>query len=222
MNTNTITPCLWSDTPMHVGSQEIHELRRPYLPCAIFTEVIWGEQRVQEMWVRYRRWRWVGFLSRFFFIARTPFFPCAFTHSDTDLMAIRTETGAKRSEGQIQRPSAGWGSSLCCWSGWHITPCGDDCAIYCLAGAGDLRQRKQTGSAWRTGPHFIVCQHNRLIGDAHALTITKHELKVVRKSTECVNWNTCKVNICVVFFLIYVNKVIFTGFTGGFFLISQF
>lgn len=42
-------------------------------------------------------------------------------------------------------PGTGWGSSLCCWSGCHITPCGDDCAIYCLASAGNW-QRSQTGS----------------------------------------------------------------------------
>lgn len=43
-------------------------------------------------------------------------------------------------------PGTGWGSSLCCWSGCHITPCGDDCAIYCLASAGDWRRRSQTRS----------------------------------------------------------------------------
>lgn len=42
-------------------------------------------------------------------------------------------------------PAAGWGSILCCWSGCHITPCGDDCAIYCLAGAGDRRRWSRTG-----------------------------------------------------------------------------
>lgn len=46
-------------------------------------------------------------------------------------------------------PAAGWGSILCCWSGCHITPCGDDCAIYCLAGAGDRRRWNRTGPSVR-------------------------------------------------------------------------
>lgn len=115
---------------------------------------------------------WVGFLSRFIaatFFARTPFFPpCAFTHSDTDWMEIESpkwseEIPAERRKRRGRRhpggPRAGWGSSLCCWSGCHITPCGDDCAIYCLAGAGNLRQWNQTGSedaGWRR-----ACLHDR-------------------------------------------------------------
>lgn len=157
------------------------EPRRPYLPYVVFTEVIWGEQRVQGVRERYRR---CGFSPLLFFgwgfclallrprFARTPFFlSCAFTHSDTDWTDILTASGANRSQrGQRERqramrPGAGWGSSLCCWSGCHITPCGDDCAIYCLAGAGDLRQRSQTGSTWNDWARCVVCQQNTLHGD---------------------------------------------------------
>lgn len=33
--------------------------------------------------------------------------------------------------------------------GCHITPCGDDCAIYCLAGAGDRRRWNETDPSVR-------------------------------------------------------------------------
>lgn len=38
----------------------------------------------------------------------------------------------------------GWGSSLCCWSGCDIARCGDNCASYCLASAGDDQLQKKT------------------------------------------------------------------------------
>lgn len=96
---------------------------------------------------------WVGFLSRF--IAATfcahAIFPVRF-YAQLDRLngdshwkwggEILKED--KRKAKEHRGPGAGWGSSLCCWSGCHITPCGDDCAIYCLAGAGDLRQRNHT------------------------------------------------------------------------------
>lgn len=63
-------PFLWFnvDIVMNVAcaTQEIDgEPRRPYLPYVTFTEVIWGEQRVQEIWERYRGWFffWVFFGS---------------------------------------------------------------------------------------------------------------------------------------------------------------
>lgn len=139
----------------HSGNRR--SARRPHLPYVIFTEVIWGEQRVQEIWERCRRiffpFPWVGFLSRF--IAATfcahAIFPVRF-YAQLDRLngdshwkwggEILKED--KRKAKEHRGPGAGWGSSLCCWSGCHITPCGDDCAIYCLAGAGDLRQRNHT------------------------------------------------------------------------------
>lgn len=45
-------------------------------------------------------------------------------------------------------PGAGWGSSLCCWV-VILPPCGDDCAIYCLAGAGEQRRWNGTGPSVR-------------------------------------------------------------------------
>lgn len=38
----------------------------------------------------------------------------------------------------------GWGSSLCCWSGCDIARCGDNCASYCLASAGDDQLQTKT------------------------------------------------------------------------------
>lgn len=38
----------------------------------------------------------------------------------------------------------GWGSSLCCWSGCDIARCGDNCASYCLASAGDDQLQMKT------------------------------------------------------------------------------
>lgn len=55
------------------------------------------------------------------------------------------ERGWSRTMEPERGPAAGWGSILCCWSGCHVTPCGDDCAIYCLAGAGDRRRWSRTG-----------------------------------------------------------------------------
>lgn len=103
--------------------------------------------------------------------ARTPFFPVRFyaqrhrPNGDSDWKVEWRDTEEDKRRGKEHRgPSAGWGSSLCCWSGCHITPCGDDCAIYCLAGAGDLRRRNQTGS---TRAHCVVCKQNKLNGVCH-------------------------------------------------------
>lgn len=51
--------------------------------------------------------------------------------------------------GVARRPphhGPGWGSSLCCWSGCDIARCGDNCASYCLASAGDAQRRR--GGQW--------------------------------------------------------------------------
>lgn len=172
-----------------------------YLPYAVFTEVIWGERaagagnkgKVQEVF--FFSFLSLGGVSVSLYcghvFARTPFFPCAFTHSDTD--CAETGSGAKKKKKRTKekakssggRPRAGWGSSLCCWSGCHITPCGDDCAIYCLAGAGDLRRRNQTGSTWRT-ELTVVFVNNKLNRDEYALEIIMWNF--LRKLSEGMNW----------------------------------
>lgn len=71
------------------------EPRRPYLPYVIFTEVIWGDQRVQEIWELYRRCVFF-FFPLFFFLggvfvslycghvfARTPCFSRALLRTAT-------------------------------------------------------------------------------------------------------------------------------------------
>lgn len=159
---------------------------RPHLPYATFTEVIWGEQRVQEIWKRYRgcffpRFLWVGFSCRFIAViicAHASFLMRLYAqqhrmngHFDRTWgeEIYKEDKKAKRTGG----PDTGWGSSLCCWLGCHITPCGDDCAIYCLAGAGELR-RSQTGSA--------VCKQNKLNGEelAFIISITLVKLRKVK------------------------------------------
>lgn len=61
----------WRLSPMPAGQLTVSPAV-PHLPYATFTEVIWGEQRVQEIWKRYRgcppprpRFLWVGFSCRF-------------------------------------------------------------------------------------------------------------------------------------------------------------
>lgn len=84
--------------------------------------------------------------------ARTPFFPprALLRTATQGWLSGEIPKRTKEEAESVEGPRSGWGSSLCCWSGCHITPCGDDCAIYCLAGAGDLRQRRRTGSTRTT------------------------------------------------------------------------
>ena len=86
---------------------------------------------------------WVGFISRFpTDILRTSISPCAFTHSGTG----RMET--QRSKAEVGQRSHGGGQVLAevvlCAVPLSYYPRGDDCAIYCLAGAGDRRRWKET------------------------------------------------------------------------------
>lgn len=142
----------------------------PFAPA-----VIWAEQLVQEMCERCGRCFFlfsfflrVGFLSDFiaatFFFYAHAIFPLSVRfYAQRDGPNWGIGNGVKRTKGKGREhrgPSAGWGSSLCCWSGCHVAPCGDDCAIYCLAGAGDLRQRSGTRSALRT--ELTVCKPNTL------------------------------------------------------------
>lgn len=121
----------------------------PKLPYVTFTEVIWGEQQGQETWKRYRRCCFSP-LSLFddlggFFVSFPRFYarhcPCAFTHNGDPRLSEWTEETAGVS-------GSGWGSSLCCCWVVLLPLCGDDCAIYCLAGAGDSHQKHQATSPW--------------------------------------------------------------------------
>lgn len=149
--------------PWHSGNRR-GEPRRPHLPYVIFAEVIRGEEEVQGIRERYRRCFFFLLLLPFSLggvfcldllrprFARTPFFPprALLRTATQGWLSGEIPKRTKEEAESVEGPRSGWGSSLCCWSGCHITPCGDDCAIYCLAGAGDLRQRRRTGSTRTT------------------------------------------------------------------------
>lgn len=129
--------------------------------------------------------------------ARTPFFLIVRFYAQRhglngDSDRKWSEENLKRTKGKGKEhrvPSAGWGSSLCCWSGCHITPYGDDCAIYCLAGAGDLRQKSQTGSTWMTELNVLFV--NKIYWmETNTPSFFMFKENVVRKWRKGVNWDS--------------------------------
>lgn len=100
---------------------------RPHLPYVTFAEVIWGEQRVQEIWKRYRGCffpLFFGWGSRVALLqslsARTPVFSRAFTHGNIEWTDILTEGEAKISSKQRALGGQTLVEVVVCAVGWVV------------------------------------------------------------------------------------------------------